>query len=91
MTRRRNQHRGDASPRPGYLRKGDTVWAWSVLDDAYVLIQSTGPTDMVENAGRLPEDQEGGKPTPELGKLKPRQLDRHLSEDLYGTDLDDED
>ena len=90
MSRRRNRHRGDASPRPGYLRKGDTVWAWSILDDAYVLVNPTGPTDMAANEGRLPDGLEGGKPDPGR-KLKPRQLDRHLSEDVYGTDLDDED
>ena len=81
----------DRSDMPGFIKKAGVTYVWDLTADAYVLVTSTGPTDMASNEGRLPDGQEGGKLTPELGKLKPRQLDRHLTEDLYGTDLDDED
>ncbi len=89
---RKRSHRGaaDHSTRPGCLRKGDTVWVWSVLDDSYVLVQSTGPTDMSANEGRLPEGQEGGKPDVET-KLATRHLPKQLADDLYNDPDEDGD
>ncbi len=53
-----------------------------MLDDAYVVVWPSGETDTGPAVG--------GRPDVELGKLKPNDLPRRLSEDLYGTDLDED-
>ncbi len=79
MTRRRNKHRGgvDRSARPGYLRKGDTVWVWDVLENAYVVV---GPSVEEDTDVCIAE---ACKPDARLGKLEPDQLPKNLREDLY--------
>ncbi len=72
----------DRSDMPGFIKKAGVTYVWDLTADAYVLVTSTGPTDMAENEGRLPDGQEGGKPDVET-KLATRHLPKQLADDLY--------
>ena len=69
MSRRRNRHRGDASPRSGFIRRRDRqgrnhAFVFDLTADRYCAVDESGRVD--------PDD-----------KLGPDEIRPHLAEDLY--------